>query len=66
VLARVAETTTAVSERIVVSVAGRVDCAPAGDGPSAVIATSTASDPTNGRWNGFENILKFGVCERRA
>ena len=55
VLARVAETTTAVSDRIVVSVGGVVDCAPARGDCSAAIAASTANDRTNG-WYGFGDI----------
>jgi len=66
VLARVAETTTAVSERIVVS-AGVVACAAAREGHSAIAVARTAKSRTNGRWwNNCRDILKFGVCERRT
>jgi hypothetical protein len=48
VLARVAETTTAVSDRIVVSFGG-LDCAAARAGVAAIAAASTANGATDGR-----------------
>jgi hypothetical protein len=48
VLARVAETTTAVSDRIVVSFGG-LDCAAARGGVAAIAAASTANSATDGR-----------------